>query len=74
MGRLSRKERFIRSKCDRCGKSTSAKQNDTGDLYVLDESLGPGVADQGDFCYSCATKYSREDWLAWLKKYRPTEA
>lgn len=70
MPRLTRRERFALSKCDRCGKATPARQNGISDLYVLDEQYGEGVADQGSFCLRCATRYSRENWLAWLAEHR----
>lgn len=68
---IDRKERFMLSKCDRCGKATKAKQNGVGDLYVLEHEYGPPLADQGDFCLKCIEKYDKENWLNWFKANRP---
>lgn len=68
MARLSKTERFIQSKCDRCGKATPAKQNGIGDLYVLPEEFGEPLADQGCFCLTCVEKFDKENWLGWFKQ------
>lgn len=64
-------DRFIWSKCDRCGKSTVAAHNGIGELFVLDQELGKPLSDQGSFCRLCSTKYDRDNWVAWFKKHRP---
>lgn len=69
---MNRKQRFIRSKCDRCGKATKAKQNNESDLYVLDHEYAPPLADSGDFCAACCLKYDEADWLEWFRQHRPT--
>lgn len=67
---LSRKQRFIRSKCDRCGKATPAKDGEW-DLYVLPNKWGEPLADQGCFCNKCCEKFDKENWLEWFKTHRP---
>lgn len=68
MAKLSKSERFIKSKCDRCGKATPAKQNGIGDLYVLSKEFGEPLADQGSFCLACVQSFSKENWLDWFKR------
>lgn len=67
----TRHDRFIQAKCDRCGKTTKARQNGIGDLFVLDDELGPPLTDEGDFCATCCQTYDRENWLAWFRDHRP---
>lgn len=66
-----RRERFIRAKCDRCGKVTGSKFHGEGDLFVLPEEWGEGLADQGAFCESCIERYSPDNWREWLSKRTP---
>lgn len=66
---MRRHERFVLSKCDRCGKTTKAKQNGIGDLFVLPHEWGPPVADQGDFCQQCIERYDRENWMTWIQEH-----
>lgn len=66
----NRRDRFIESKCDRCGKSTPAKQNGIGDLYVLPHEWGPPLADEGAFCLDCIERYDQANWLIWWYKNR----
>ena len=67
-----RRERFVQAKCDRCGRTTPARQNGIGDLYVLPEDLGDKrLMDQGDFCQACISRYDLADWLAWFAAHRP---
>lgn len=68
---ISRKERFVRSKCDRCGKATPAEQNGIGDLYTLPDDWGEPFFCVGDFCQRCIDKYPPDDWAIWLKVNRP---
>ncbi len=68
MALLTKRERFVKSKCDRCGKATLAKQNGIGDLYVLPQEYGEPLADQGSFCMTCLVSYSKENWLWWFKQ------
>lgn len=68
---MSKSERFARSKCDRCGKTTKAKQNGIGDLYRIPHEYGQPIADEGDFCDPCCVRYDRENWLEWFKTHRP---
>src|SRR6185503_2253818 len=70
---MSKRERFIESKCDRCGKATPARQNDIGDLYVLPHEWPAPLADQGGFCQRCIERYNIENWLAWFQANRPAE-
>ena len=44
----NRRERFIDSKCDRCGRTTPANQNGIGDLFTLPEEW-PELYDGGSF-------------------------
>jgi len=71
MARLTREERFIQSKCDRCGKSTKARQTGIGDLYTLPHEWPAPLSDTGDFCEPCIERYDEADWLAWLRVNRP---
>lgn len=72
MGVPTKQERFLWSKCDRCGKTTKAMQNGIGDLFTLDpEIFGPPMGDQGAFCERCCTKYDKANWEAWFRKHRP---
>ena len=71
MTRQDRRNRFIASRCDRCGKATPAKQNGIGDLFTLPESFGAPLVDQGDFCAACCARYDADDWRAWMRQHRP---
>lgn len=71
MAKLTQAERFIQSKCDRCGKATKARQNDIGDLYVLPWE-GP-LHDLGDFCEPCIERYDEANWLVWFREHRPAD-
>lgn len=71
MGHISRTERFIDSKCDRCGRATPAKQNGIGELFALPMEWGSPIAEEGSFCMRCVTIYDQDNWLAWMKKHRP---
>ena len=67
MGRApTRRERFIRSKCDRCGKTTPARQNGIGDLFVLGDEAHEEIQGEGNFCLSCINQYSPIQWLVWI--------
>lgn len=68
---MNKQERFVASKCDRCGKATPARQNGIGDLFVLDHEYQFPLADQGAFCASCCKSYDEADWLEWFKAHRP---
>lgn len=68
MGVPTHKQRFVRSKCDRCGKSTPAKIMGEWDLFTLPHEWGAPCADQGNFCQPCIGKYSPENWQQWLIK------
>jgi hypothetical protein len=68
----TRKERFVGSKCDRCGRATPAKQNGIGDLFTLPDEWGEPFFCQGDFCQRCIDKYPPEDWAVWLKAHGRT--
>jgi hypothetical protein len=60
---------FKASCCDRCGRTTPAKQNNDGDLFLLPDNWAEAdkrLADQGSFCQRCIDRYSPEDWIAWL--------
>ena len=59
------RERFVLSKCDRCGKATN-KQNhgDANGLYVLPPEWGEPLAEMGAFCAACC-ELPKENWLAW---------
>lgn len=70
MSRLIRQERFIRSKCDRCGKSTKAHQNNESDLYRLPHEWPAPLSDEGDFCEPCIDRYDEANWLAWFAEHR----
>lgn len=70
-GRPRKEERFVASKCDRCGKATPARQNGIGDIFTLPEGFGAPLTDQGDFCAACCAKYDRENWIEWFKQHRP---
>lgn len=71
MRKLSKAERFVRSKCDRCGRATPARQNDIGDLFTLPESFGPQLRDEGSFCQACIDRYDFADWCHWMRIHRP---
>lgn len=66
MAKLTPQQRFVQSRCDRCGRGTSARQNNTGDLYVLPETFEE-LADEGDFCQKCIDRYDLENWRRWFK-------
>jgi hypothetical protein len=68
MARPTKAERFILSKCDRCGKATAPNQNGLGDLYVLPEEYGEPLADEGSFCLTCLVSFGKENWLEWFKR------
>jgi hypothetical protein len=70
---MDKRERFIQSKCDRCGKATAAKQNGIGDLFTLPHEWGDPLSDAGDFCEPCIDRYDEADWLAWFKEHRPED-
>lgn len=63
--------RFTLSKCDRCGKATRATQNGIGDLFRLPHEWGAPLADEGDFCERCITRFDQNNWLAWMAEHRP---
>lgn len=64
---------FAASKCDRCGRTTPAKQNGVGDLFTLPEDWGKPFMDEGSFCQRCIDRYSTpDDWIDWLAAHRPT--
>lgn len=67
---MRQRDRFAASKCERCGKTTPARQNGIGDLYVLPHEWGAPIADQGAFCEPCIARHDRADWLAWFAKHR----
>jgi len=62
---VTSQERFILSKCDRCGKATTKKNhNDAEGLYVLPHEWGEPLADRGAFCEACCA-LPKENWIAW---------
>ena len=63
---MDKRERFMASKCDRCGRITPARQNGTGDLFTLPESFGPDLRDEGSFCQRCIDRYDAENWRSWI--------
>ena len=63
---ISKRERFIKSKCDRCGKATAAKQNGTGDLFVLPHEWPAPLGDLGAFCQKCIEKFDQANWRNWF--------
>lgn len=70
---MNRRERFIQSKCDRCGKTTPAKQNGIGDLFTLPHEYADPLSDSGDFCAACIKRYDEADWMAWFREHRPED-
>ena len=70
---LMRQDHFTQSKCDRCGKTTPAKQNGIGDLYALPHEYVEPLSDSGDFCAACCGRYDEADWLVWFKTHRPED-
>lgn len=62
----TRKERFIYSKCDRCGKATPTVQNGEHDLFTLPEDWGELCAGEGSFCQRCIDRYDPDNWRQWL--------
>lgn len=70
---MNRRERFIQSKCDRCGKTTPAKQNGIGDLFTLPHEYADPLSDSGDFCEKCIERYDEDDWMAWFREQRPED-
>ena len=68
---MNKKDRFIRSKCDRCGKATPARQNGEGDLFTLPHEWPSPLSDLGDFCQPCIGRHSAVNWLAWVAARYP---
>lgn len=64
---MNRRQEFISSKCDRCGRATSLNH---GGLIVLLNEWGYPLGDQGCFCEKCFEKYDKDDWLSWFKTHR----
>ena len=70
---MNQTQRFIQSKCDRCGKATPARQNGISDLVVL-PSEWLGIGDIGAFCEACVATYDEANWREWLTTtQRPDE-
>lgn len=67
----TQQEYFAKSKCDRCGKAQSRRNQEIGDLFTLPHEWGEPYADQGSFCQSCLDRYNPDEWAAWLKINRP---
>lgn len=68
---MNRQQRFIRSRCDRCGKATKALQNNESDLYTLPHEWPEPLSDVGDFCERCIAAYNAANWLEWFARHRP---
>lgn len=60
-------QRFVDAKCDRCGKTTAAQQNNTGDLFCItdDEGCTPELLGGLAVCAACCRKYTIAEWLTW---------
>jgi hypothetical protein len=67
---MNSRERFTRSKCDRCGKATSGNIHEEGDLFTLPHEWQKPLSDQGDFCGKCVERYDEANWLVWFRERR----